>query len=149
VREAGGLPDVLGYESLQGFPQEAPCSFQDVGGDEGTKRFLLYALRWQLSTPTLAIITFWLSDRYGFWISAAIANLVGAAIFFWVDRWIFKPKACIDVNTWEPNCIITVPEGHTIFIKAIKVDPESMRVEWFKMPTPEGDLIAKELSGGK
>jgi hypothetical protein len=54
------------------------------------KRFLLYALRWQLSTPTLAIITFWLSDRYGFWISAAIANLVGAAIFFWVDRWIFK-----------------------------------------------------------
>jgi hypothetical protein len=24
------------------------------------------------------------------WIGAAVANLIGGLIFFWVDRWIFK-----------------------------------------------------------
>ncbi|MCK9326809.1 MAG: hypothetical protein M0P69_15055 [Bacteroidales bacterium] len=53
-------------------------------------RFLLYLMRWQLSTPILAVITgcFW---YLGYWWAAAIANLVGGCIFFWVDRWIFRP----------------------------------------------------------
>ena len=53
------------------------------------KRFLLYILRWQLSTPILALVTGWLAWM-GYWYAAAVANLIGACIFFWVDRWIFK-----------------------------------------------------------
>lgn len=50
------------------------------------KRFILYLFRWQLSTPIL-----WLVVRNmgaGIW-STIIANLIGGAIFFWVDKFIF------------------------------------------------------------
>ena len=53
------------------------------------KRFVLYLLRWQLSTPILAMVVAWLA-YLGEWAAAAIANLIGGTIFFWVDRWIFK-----------------------------------------------------------
>lgn len=32
------------------------------------------------------------------WIAAAVANLIGGCIFFWVDRFIFKSKT---VEKWE------------------------------------------------
>lgn len=49
-------------------------------------RFILYLLRWQLSTPIL-----WLAVRQlGTGIFATvIANLIGGIIFFWVDKFIF------------------------------------------------------------
>ena len=53
------------------------------------KRFVLYIIRWQLSTPILAVITAYFAWA-GYWVAAAVANLIGACIFFWVDRWIFK-----------------------------------------------------------
>jgi len=46
---------------------------------------VLYAIRWQLSTPILWAVT----SRLNGWRGAAVANLIGALIFFWVDRWIF------------------------------------------------------------
>jgi hypothetical protein len=54
------------------------------------KRFLLYLFRWQLSTPIL-----WLAvRRLGTGLDATvIANLIGGAIFFWVDRFIFTSAA--------------------------------------------------------
>lgn len=51
-------------------------------------RFLLYLLRWQLSSPILAIVLFLLAD-YGIGKATVIANLIGGITFFWVDRWIF------------------------------------------------------------
>jgi len=54
------------------------------------KRFTLYLLRWQLSTPIL-----WLVIRnfgVGVW-PTILANFIGGAIFFWVDRFIFTSKA--------------------------------------------------------
>jgi len=59
------------------------------------RRFLLYVFRWQLSTPIL-----WLAVRQlGAGIGATvIANLIGATIFFWVDRFIFTSKA---VELWH------------------------------------------------
>lgn len=53
------------------------------------KKFLLYLFRWQLSTPIL-----WLVVRnLGMGMSSTIiANLIGGAIFFWVDIFIFSPK---------------------------------------------------------
>jgi hypothetical protein len=55
------------------------------------KKFFLYQFRWQLSTPILAIVV-QNTAHLGFWTSAVIANIIGASIFFWVDRWIFRNK---------------------------------------------------------
>ena len=55
------------------------------------KKFLLYLLRWQLSTPILALILFLMKD-WNYFIATIIANLIGGIIFFWVDRWIFNKK---------------------------------------------------------
>ncbi len=59
------------------------------------KRFTLYLLRWQLSTPIL-----WLVIRrlgVGIW-PTIIANFIGGSIFFWVDKFIFTSKA---VEMWH------------------------------------------------
>ena len=59
------------------------------------RRFILYLVRWQLSTPIL-----WLAVRQlgvGIW-STVIANLIGGAIFFWVDKFIFTSYA---VELWQ------------------------------------------------
>lgn len=53
------------------------------------KKFLMYALRWQLSTPILAVCVICFK-QYGDTTSTIIANAIGACIFFWVDRWLFK-----------------------------------------------------------
>lgn len=53
------------------------------------KRFLLYLLRWEMSTPILAVCVKWLTPL-GYWGSAIVANLIGGVIFFWVDKQIFK-----------------------------------------------------------
>ena len=59
------------------------------------RRFVLYLIRWQLSTPIL-----WLVVRNlgaGLW-QTIVANLIGGSIFFWVDRFIFTSKA---VEMWH------------------------------------------------
>lgn len=53
------------------------------------KRYLLYLIRWQFSTPILALVLIWLS-RLDKWTATVIANLIGGLIFFWVDRLIFR-----------------------------------------------------------
>lgn len=53
------------------------------------KSFLLYLGRWQLSTPILTVVIICLSSLDE-WVAAAIANLIGATIFYKIDRWIFK-----------------------------------------------------------
>lgn len=52
------------------------------------KKYLLYLLRWQLSSPILFIILYILHTNE--LIEAIIANLIGGIIFFWIDRLIFK-----------------------------------------------------------
>lgn len=54
-------------------------------------KYALYILRWQLSTPILAI-TLILLGGLGEIPAAIIANLIGGLIFFWVDRLIFGDK---------------------------------------------------------
>lgn len=62
------------------------------------KRYGLYLLRWQLSTPILAIVLIWLV-MLNKWVATIIANLIGGLIFFWVDSFIFKSHT-LD-NQWE------------------------------------------------
>lgn len=58
------------------------------------KQFILYALRWQLSTPILAPLTGGLS--WESFKNATVANLVGSCIFFFVDKWIFKRRDIVE-----------------------------------------------------
>lgn len=55
------------------------------------KRYGLYLVRWQLSTPILAGVLFMLGGL-GNLAATTIANLVGGLIFFWVDRFIFTSR---------------------------------------------------------
>lgn len=52
------------------------------------KKFLLYLLRWQLSSPLLALCLYILPLKTI--ISTILANLVGGCIFYWVDKLIFR-----------------------------------------------------------
>ncbi len=54
------------------------------------KKFLLYCLRWQLSTPILALCMYYMA--FNVTIKTILANAIGACIFFWIDRYIFKSK---------------------------------------------------------
>lgn len=55
------------------------------------KRYLLYLLRWQASTPVLAVSIWGLAYfGIGTLLSSVISNLLGGLIFFWVDRLIFR-----------------------------------------------------------
>ena len=54
-------------------------------------RFLLYLLRWQMSTPVLYICLWWLADVNG-WLATFTANLIGGTIFYFVDRAIFRRR---------------------------------------------------------
>jgi putative flippase GtrA len=65
-----------------------------VGKKSKLCQFTKYAFRWQLSTPILAPCIV-LAAYLGFnsWIGSAIANLIGACIFFFIDKYfIFKVK---------------------------------------------------------
>lgn len=62
------------------------------------KRYGLYLIRWQLSTPILAIALVYLSSLGEFW-ATVIANLIGGLIFFWIDKLIFRKKA--KLPKWE------------------------------------------------
>ena len=52
------------------------------------KKYLLYLLRWQLSTPVLAAVLYIMNTKEIY--ETIIANLVGGLIFFWVDILIFR-----------------------------------------------------------
>ncbi len=61
------------------------------------KKFFLYLLRWQLSSPILAICMVWLGG-WNVVVATIAANLIGGCIFFWVDRWIFGDKKTKNVE---------------------------------------------------
>lgn len=52
------------------------------------KRFILYLIRWQLSTPILALCLSVL--KFNTLTNTIIANLIGGVIFYFVDKKIFK-----------------------------------------------------------
>lgn len=54
------------------------------------KKFLLYLLRWQCSTPVLALCLFLLTARLNEFWATVVANLIGGCLFYAVDKRIFK-----------------------------------------------------------
>ena len=55
------------------------------------KRFALYLLRWQLSSPILALCM-WAMGGWNIVLATIVANLIGGCIFYFVDKRIFKEK---------------------------------------------------------
>lgn len=53
-----------------------------------TKKFLLYLLRWQISTIILAPCIYYLP--FNVITKTIIANLIGGCLFYFIDKWIFK-----------------------------------------------------------
>lgn len=51
------------------------------------KKYILYLIRWQLSTPILALILYLMHTNE--LIETIIANLIGGMLFFWIDKKIF------------------------------------------------------------
>jgi hypothetical protein len=68
--------------------------------DVNIKRYGLYLIRWQLSTPILAAVLYLLADL-GALMATIIANLIGGLIFFWVDRLIFTSRTLATPAWWE------------------------------------------------
>ncbi len=62
------------------------------------KRYALYLLRWQASTPILAGVGILLAAM-GQIVAAIVANLIGGLIFFWVDQFIFTSQSL--AAQWE------------------------------------------------
>ena len=62
------------------------------------KRYGLYLLRWQASTPILAGVGILLVNM-GQLVAAVVANLIGGLIFFWVDQFIFTSQSL--AAQWE------------------------------------------------
>lgn len=54
-----------------------------------TKRYILYNIRWQLSTPIYAIVLYILGNHFDYVTNTILANLIGANIFYWIDKFIF------------------------------------------------------------
>ena len=52
------------------------------------KKFILYLIRWQLSSPILALCLVILP--FSAIVNTIIANLIGGIIFYFIDKRIFK-----------------------------------------------------------
>lgn len=71
------------------------------------KQFLKYAFRWQLSSIILAPCIYFLPGNAI--IAAVVSNLIGASIFFWVDKFlIFKVN---EVNYEEAKASLASDSG--------------------------------------
>ena len=61
------------------------------------RKYFLYLIRWQLSTPILTLCMYYLA--FNITTKTILANLIGGLFFFWVDRYIFK--STIFSALWE------------------------------------------------
>lgn len=111
------------------------------------RRYVLYLIRWQLSTPILApVIAFFKHSPSMFgtfedWLGSAVANLIGGLIFFWVDRWIFGRTDILRGEVWEvreaiacADCGLMADHGYRL-VKAANYDKSNDRKPEFRCQT--------------
>ncbi len=77
------------------------------------KKFFLYLIRWQLSSPILAVCLVWMGG-WNVVVATIAANLIGGCIFFWVDRWIFGDKKAKATAEDTDEEIIVLPSKSSI-----------------------------------
>ena len=100
------------------------------------KKFILYLIRWELSTPILAIVLYYLP--FDTLINTIIANLIGGIIFFWVDRLIFNKE--IPKIKHKGKITIHYKDGKKEYIKLSKLKGFELK---------QGDKIYKDEKDGK
>ena len=61
-------------------------------------------IRWQLSTPILALVLWLLAGMNALTVTI-IANLIGSLIFFWVDKFIFRSFSKVPLWEIKKDCI--------------------------------------------
>jgi DNA-directed RNA polymerase subunit RPC12/RpoP len=64
---------------------------------------MFYLIRWQLSTPILAVCLFLF--HFGNVWNTVIANFLGGLIFFWVDKIIFRSHSPFSVWQLKENIV--------------------------------------------
>lgn len=57
-----------------------------------SSKLLLYLIRWQLSTPILAVVVYYTVAMWGSLASTILANFIGGLLFYKIDQLIFKNK---------------------------------------------------------
>ena len=70
------------------------------------KKFILYMLRWQISTPVIGLCYALMQDSLGLIWTAILANVIGGLVFFYPDLYIFKEKPVWAVINKENRHII-------------------------------------------
>jgi hypothetical protein len=55
------------------------------------KKFILYVIRWQISSPILFICLYFIPTQ-NILLKTIISNFIGAMIFYWIDKLIFTKK---------------------------------------------------------
>jgi len=70
------------------------------------RKYVLYLLRWQMSTPILAVCVVSFATLGATW-ATVLANFIGGLLFFWVDRWIFNKTNILRGEVWEVREHIT------------------------------------------
>jgi hypothetical protein len=70
------------------------------------RKYVLYLLRWQMSTPILAVCIVSFAALGATW-ATVLANFIGGLLFFWVDRWIFNKTNILRGEVWEVREHIT------------------------------------------
>lgn len=53
------------------------------------KRYTIYLIRWQLSTPVIYLVMRYVNIDNTL-IKTILANLIGGLIFYWIDKVIFR-----------------------------------------------------------
>ena len=71
------------------------------------KKFVLYLVRWQLSSPILAVCMVWMGG-WNVAVATIVANLIGGCIFFWVDKWIFGDKGSVRNGNVASDGVVTI-----------------------------------------
>lgn len=69
------------------------------------KNLLVYMIRWQLSTPILAWVTYMFTGTSESISTAVVGNLIGSLIFYWIDLVTFLSGTLS--HQWEVNESIT------------------------------------------
>jgi hypothetical protein len=83
--DINGIPHARGGPVVASFLRASHVR-QGIGNM--LKRYVVYLLRWQLSTPILAICITTFAVLGPVWATVA-ANVIGGLVFFWVDQFIF------------------------------------------------------------
>jgi hypothetical protein len=80
--------------------------------------YFLYILRWETSTPILAWCIGYF-QQYSPFVRTILANLIGALIFFWIDRIIFTSKTLNPV--WETKENVTCIDCGKLVIRGYRL----------------------------